>query len=243
MRDEVEIKGWDFSALFKSGRMKETPLPWDYAQVVKQHIPQADLMLDMGTGGGEFLSSLAPLPRKTYATEGYEPNIKIAEENLASYKVKVISGYKDNSLPFENNFFDLIINRHEFYDPREVYRILKPNGKFITQQAAGNCDIDIIKLFERKLPDEYKDWSLSAAVDGLRSAGFTINESNKAAGHTLFYDTGALISYIKVINWLIPDFTIEKYSSSIDEAKHIIRQNGDFRSTLDRFLIISNKPV
>jgi len=32
----------------------------------------------MGTGGGEFLASLAPLPMHTSATEAYPPNVEIA---------------------------------------------------------------------------------------------------------------------------------------------------------------------
>ena len=28
--------------------------------------------------------------------------------------------------PFADNQFDLVINRHEYYDPTEVMRVLKP---------------------------------------------------------------------------------------------------------------------
>jgi hypothetical protein len=34
-------------------------------------------LLDMGTGGGELLASMAPLP-DVWATEGYPPNVPIA---------------------------------------------------------------------------------------------------------------------------------------------------------------------
>ena len=33
-------------------------------------------------------------------------------------------------LPFEDNSFDLVINRHESYDLSEVRRVLKSNGFF-----------------------------------------------------------------------------------------------------------------
>lgn len=36
----------------------------------------------MGTGGGEFLAGLQPLPPHTCATEGYPPNIPIAQQRL-----------------------------------------------------------------------------------------------------------------------------------------------------------------
>ncbi len=241
MNDEVNITGWDFSKLTESGRMKETPLPWDYHAIVKQHVPGAGRMLDMGTGGGEFLKTLAPLPVATYATEGYQPNVKIAEENLKPYGIKVISDYKDSELPFENDFFDLVINRHEYYEPTEVHRILKPGGFFITQQVKGNCDDTIIELFAAKTEIVFKDWGLTKALKELRIFHLEIIKADKAAGFTEFKDIEALISYIKVINWLVPDFTREKYRAELTKAAKIIEDTGSFRSTLDRFLLVCGK--
>jgi SAM-dependent methyltransferase len=225
----------------KSGRMKETPLPWDYSAIVKKHMRGIKRMLDMGTGGGEFLISLAPLPRETYATEGYEPNVRIAEKNLKQLGVKVISGYKDDSLPLESNFFDLVINRHEFYEPGEVNRILKPGGYFITQQVKGNCDDTIIKFFGADAGNDFKDWGLGKAVKELEDNNFEIIRQDEAEGFTEFSDTGALISYMKVINWIVPGFSTEKYSAQINKAAAIIKENGSFKSTLDRFLVVSKK--
>ncbi|HMQ78526.1 MAG TPA: class I SAM-dependent methyltransferase [Ignavibacteria bacterium] len=241
MNNEVNITGWDFSKLTDSGRMKETPLPWDYHAIVKQYIPGAGRMLDMGTGGGEFLRTLAPLPPETYATEGYEPNVKIAEENLKQYGVKVISDYKDSKLPFENDFFDLVINRHEYYEPAEVHRILKPGGAFITQQVKGNCDNTIIELFNPGAEIEFKDWSLAKALKDLNQFQFTIFRKEEAAGYTEFKDIEALISYIKVISWLVQDFTREKYRAELAKAARIIDDTGSFKSTFDRFILICRK--
>ncbi len=241
MKNEVNITGWDFSQLTEAGRMKETPLPWNYHAIVKSYMPGVTRMLDMGTGGGEFLISLAPLPRETYATEGYEPNVKTAEDNLTQYNVKVISGYKDDALPFENDFFDLIINRHEFYEPVDVNRILKPGGHFITQQVKGNCDDTIIKLFDADAENDFTEWCLSKAVQDLRGNNFKLIRQDAAEGFTEFTDTEALISYMKVINWIVPDFSREKYSVQINKAAGIIKEKGSFKSTLDRFLVISKK--
>jgi hypothetical protein len=52
--------GWDFT--FLKGRWKEAPLSWDYRTIVLEKLPGVASLLDMGTGGGEFLSSLRPLP-------------------------------------------------------------------------------------------------------------------------------------------------------------------------------------
>ena len=241
MKNAEEITGWDFSPLVQSGRMKESPLPWDYAAIVKEHIPLAESMLDMGTGGGEFLKTLTPLPTKTYATENYEPNVKIAEENLKPLGVQVVSGFKDISLPFENNLFDLVINRHEHYVPSEVSRILKPGGYFITQQVKGNCDKEILESLKIKTEVEFADWSLRAAVKELEKNNFTIIQQNESTGYTEFSDIDALVSYIKVINWLVPDFTREKYEENILLAEDTIRSEGSFKSTYDRFYVIAKK--
>ena len=83
------------------------------------------------------MSSLKPFPKKVIATEAYEPNVKVAQERLIPLGIDVVpieEGNQENSkLLFNDNFFDLIINRHDFYDSKEIFRILKPNGHFVTQ--------------------------------------------------------------------------------------------------------------
>lgn len=49
-------------------------MPWDYENIVRSHLEETAALLDMDTGGGEFLLSLGHPPDKTSATEGYPPN-------------------------------------------------------------------------------------------------------------------------------------------------------------------------
>mgnify|MGYP006320535887 CR=1 FL=1 len=51
--------------------------------------------------------------------------------NMPQYKKIVKEINEDNILPFENNFFDLIVNRHEEYSISELYRVMKKNSTFI----------------------------------------------------------------------------------------------------------------
>ena len=241
MKIEEKITGWDFSAFTRSGRMIESPLPWDYAAIVNQYMPNVEVLLDMGTGGGEFLKTLAPLPPIVYATENYLPNIKVAEKNLSSLGVKVISGYEDSSLPFKNDMFDLVVNRHEYYDPSEVYRILKPGGYFITQQVKGNCDIEIPELLGVNFDPEFKDWSLHKALNDLRELSFRIILQNECAGYTEFCDLDVLIAYIDTVNWLVPDFCWEKYHDKLLSAEEVFRKKGSIKTTLNRFIIVIQK--
>jgi len=56
------FSGWDFSWL--RGQWREGHTSWDFGATVRERFAQADALLDMGTGGGEFLASLAPLPAR-----------------------------------------------------------------------------------------------------------------------------------------------------------------------------------
>ncbi|HEY8286707.1 MAG TPA: class I SAM-dependent methyltransferase, partial [Chloroflexota bacterium] len=81
--------GWDFSSLH--GRMLEDRPAWDYAEQARRRFSGVTTLLDMGTGGGEVLAGLAPLPPRTVATEGYAPNVEIARHRLAPLGVDVVA--------------------------------------------------------------------------------------------------------------------------------------------------------
>jgi 2-polyprenyl-3-methyl-5-hydroxy-6-metoxy-1,4-benzoquinol methylase len=74
------FEGWDFTWL--DGRKTHIQLPWDYATRVRARMRGARAMLDMGTGGGEILASLAPFPPRVFATESYPPNVAVARKRL-----------------------------------------------------------------------------------------------------------------------------------------------------------------
>ena len=63
---EQPFSGWDFSYL--KNRLVEFPLKWSYYSKILPLKRRTESLLDMGTGGGEFLASLAPLPNHTCAT-------------------------------------------------------------------------------------------------------------------------------------------------------------------------------
>ncbi len=124
--DHASFSGWDFSWL--KGRYIEGKVSWDYRQKVLAQMKTSKRFLDMGTGGGEFLSSLQPLPAASYATEGYPPNVPIARNRLKPLGVKVLA-IDSTKLPFEDRFLDLIVDRHEEYASSELHRVLT-EGEF-----------------------------------------------------------------------------------------------------------------
>lgn len=235
-----EFSGWDFSYL--DGRRTIEDLPWDYAQEVRQEMKRASAMLDMGTGGGEFLATLAPFPEKTIATEAWAVNIPIARERLQPLGVKVQAiGMDDkHNLPFEDNSFDLIINRHEAFSGADVARMLKPDAIFITQQVGGMNNIRFNELLDAPLPEFY-EVSLEAAVRELKEAGLEIMRMEECFPEERYLDIGAVVFQLVVIKWQIEDFSVEKYRQQLGKIHNMIERDGYLAIKSHRFLIKARK--
>ncbi|MEZ4636642.1 MAG: class I SAM-dependent methyltransferase [Caldilineaceae bacterium] len=229
-----EFSGWDFAYL--DGRWDESPTPWSYRDLVIEAMQGIDSMLDMGTGGGEFLASLPGLPAYTAATEAYEPNVAVATQQLQPLGVRVVQLKSDQHLPFEDDTFDLIINRHESFDAAEVVRVLKPGGRFLTQQVGGEDCIDLNRLLDAPDP-VYLAWSLDVAARQLEAAGLDIVRREHARPVTTIHDIGALVFYCKVISWQFPDFSVDRYRDRLQDLHTRIEREGSLRVWSERFLI------
>ncbi len=231
--------GWDFHWL--EGRMLQEDPPWDYAHLVKSHFPGIHSLLDMGTGGGELLSSLTPLPPDTHATEAYPPNQPIARQRLAPLGVTVHDIIEDETLPFEDSRFDLVINRHESFDPAELHRVLKPRGTFITQQVGGLDNLELNQVLEDQLTFPYITWGLAEALTGLYEADFTVSRTEKAALKSTFFDIGAVVYYLKAIPWQVVGFDPLTHRDGLVRIHNIIERQGSFAATAHRFLVVAQK--
>jgi SAM-dependent methyltransferase len=236
---EKDFKGWDFSYL--EDRMQEFPLPWHYKNEIMKYLENSHTLLDMGTGGGEFLASLKSLPKNTYATEGYLPNLPIAKKRLEPLGIKVSQVETDEHLPFKDQSFELVINRHESYSPQELKRVIKPGGIFITQQVGGLNDSDINFRLGAK-PSQYVDWKLEGAVKSLKAQGFEILKQKECLTNIRFYDIEALVYYLKCIPWQIEDFSLDKYIGPLTQIHYTIEQKGYVDFIKHRFLMVAKRP-
>ncbi|MFW9834968.1 MAG: methyltransferase domain-containing protein [Candidatus Thorarchaeota archaeon] len=231
--------GWDFSYVSRTGRMQSEPLPWSYASIVIPYVRRACSLLDMGTGGGEFLSRLKPFPKHSCATEGFEPNYPVAKNRLEPLGVHVFQFNEDTDLPFKENEFELIINRHESYAPGEVRRILEPEGYFITQQVGEQNDIDINNLLANEPVVEEMEWNATSVAKELQDAGLKVLQTMEAFPVTRFYDIGALVFYLKAIPWVVKDFTVDKYANALLQIHEEILAKGFIDVHEHRFLLIT----
>jgi len=239
---EHPFSGWDFSYI--GDRVVNSPLSWSYTSIILPLIRKADHLLDMGTGGGEFLASLIPLPKFTSVTENYKPNVPIARSNLEPLGVKIFHCPDEKKLPFGNEEFDLIINRHEDYYPKEVQRILKTNGLFITQQVGDQNDAKLrFILTGEKATEIDTKWNLEYASNELRENGFEIVDGKEGLTLTRIFDVGAIVYYLKAVPWELQGFSIDQYYAKLIELHHQISKNTflDLPRNNHRFVIISKK--
>ena len=235
--EQIPFKGWDFSYL--EDRLFIEEPPWSYERLAQQFMRSAQSMLDMGTGGGEELSSLAPFPKKTVATEGYAPNVALARKKLEPLGITVVDVAKENPLPFQNKTFDLILNRHEAFDAQEVHRLLKPKGIFLTQQVGGDDLQDLISLFSAK---RTYDVRIQPSQDAITRAGFTIKEAQEWRGKFEFKDVSAVVYYLKAIPWIVPGFSVAKYRSQLTALQKQVDAGRPLVFTQSRFYILAQKP-
>ena len=119
----AHIHGWDFSHIADRYE-EENSLPWDYRASILEILRPEMQILDIDTGGGEFLLSLGHPHGNTAAMENYPPNVTLCADTLLPLGIDFRPGSGNGPLPFEDSRFDLVINRHGDFNAAEIFRVL-----------------------------------------------------------------------------------------------------------------------
>ena len=233
------IHGWDFSHI--DGRCMEEPLPWDYRQVIGQYLTPDKKLLDIDTGGGEFLLSLDHPHGNTAATENFPPTVELCKEILLPLRIDFRPADGKGNLPFENDRFHIVINRHGDFNPAEIYRVLKPGGLFVTQQVGAENDRELVELLCGKLPLPFPEQYAVKAAEAFREAGFTILRREETFRPIRFADIGALVWFARVLPWEFPDFSVDTYVENLLIAQQILEETGHIQGCIHRFLLVAQK--
>lgn len=237
----AHIKGWDFSHIH--GKYKEEDeLPWDLRETIKKHLNDEMRLLDMETGGGEFLLSLDHPANKTSVIEGYEPNVKYCQEVLLPLGIDFREADGADVLPFEDGSFDVITNRHGDYNVSELQRLLDQGGLFITQQVGAENDKELIELLQPEINDlPYPKQYLKIREQELIDKGFEILESGEVFQPIRFYDVGALVWFARILEWEFPGFSVETHLQNLYKAQEILEAKGVIEGRIHRFYLVARK--
>ena len=237
----AHIHGWDFSHI--QGKFdEENDLPWDYEMLVKYYLKPDHELLDMDTGGGEFLLSLKHPYEKTSATEAYGPNVQLCKKVLSPLGITFKEADCTGELPFADSTFDLVINRHGSYNPEEIYRVLKPDGIFITEQVGAENDRDLVaQLLAIVPPMPFPEQYLDIAVEKFEETGFSIIEKQETFRPIKFWDVGALVWFANIIEWEFPGFSVQGSLDQLYDLQEKLDKTGIIEGTIHRFLLVAKK--
>lgn len=239
----AHIHGWDFSHIrgkYEEGR----ELPWNYGEIVRRCLRPERKLLDIDTGGGEFLLSLGHPCRNLAATENYPPNVALCRERLLPLGIDFRQADGGGKLPFGDRSFDVVINRHGDYDPREIGRVLRDGGVFVTEQVGAENDRDLVRLLLKDMPAlPFPKQYLRIARAAFEEAGFSVIQAQEAFRPIKFWDVGALVWFARIIEWEFPGFSVRACLENLYRAQETLEREGVIEGRTHRFLLVARKKV
>lgn len=235
------IDGWDFSWL--DGRATGSQPTWSYPDLARELLRDCRHALDVDTGGGEVLAALDPPAGRVWATEDWSPNVDVARRRLTPLGVTVVPSAAGR-LPFRDEEFDLVLNRHGHLDAAEAARVLATGGTLISQQVGSDDCMGLNEVLEAptRRPGA-RVWGLTTATAALTRAALNVIDAREEWPILTFYDIGAVVYQLRLVSWQIPGFTVERYDGALRRLDAHIRTSGCLEVRTHRFLIIAHKPA
>lgn len=238
--DQSKMVGWDFSVL--EGQLIADEPWWDFEQDCSSAMVRAGRIADLGTGGGErllsLLSTVSSPGKSIVATEGWEPNVEVAQQVLAPRGIPVVryDADQDVGMPFQDGSLDLVMSRHEAIDAREIARALAPGGRLLTQQVDGHDAPEIHEWFGEEF--EHPQVTRSHYVESIEAAGLRVDVANDWRGTMEFANVTALVTYLALVPWDAPHFSVD------EQVEQLTALDADrpIKVTQRRFRVYATKP-
>lgn len=171
-----KINGWDFSKL----QVTSEGIEWNFYEEVIKRSKGTDVLLDIGTGGGENVLSIASSFHSVFGIELSSGMLETAKSNLVKANVSNVQFEQMSSdhLDFPLNSFDVVSCCHAPFIPNEVAKVLKSGGIFLTQQVSEADKLNIKTAFGRGQAFGAIDGTLKETyVRELKEEGFQSVES------------------------------------------------------------------
>lgn len=235
-----KINGWDFSNI----KSISEGIRWDFYDEVTSRCKNTDVLLDIGTGGGENLLSISHALFFAIGIDLSKGMIEKADSNLRKSDVSNVRFFQMSSenLQFPAGFFDLITSRHAPFSSKEVFKVLKNGGFFLTQQVSESDKLNVKEAFGRGQSFNEEDGALEEqCVYELYESGFSNVQSFEYDAIEYYQQPEDLIFLLKHTP-TIPDFGQDKNDFNI--LSDFIEKNNTkmgIRTNSKRFLLIAEK--
>lgn len=123
----------------------------------------------------------------------------------------------------------------------EAYRLIKPDGYFITQQVGGRNDRDLVEMVLPDTPQPFPELELSIQKKKFEEAGFEVIRAEEVFRPIRFYDVGAFVWFAHIIEWEFPGFSVDRCFEKLLKMQSIIDETGKVEGTIHRYLIVAKK--
>lgn len=231
--------GWDFSRL----QVKTKGETWDFTHEVLQRCRPNDLVLDIGTGGGEAVLQIASHVRLLVGIDHSGAMIQRAQENVVSSSHRNVRFFQmdASALSFPDGFFDMVTSRHAPFDPYEIARVLKPGGVFLSQQVSERDKYALKCCFGRGQCYGEDDGALREKYRrDLQLAGLEVEvrEYDAEEYYQSVEDLLFLLSHTPIIT------AFGEYADDFHQLHTYIKQNNSEQgiwTNAKRFLLVATK--
>lgn len=234
-----KTNGWDFSKL----KVRFEGALWDFNEEIKKKSRSSDILLDIGTGGGENLLTIASSFLFLTGIDLSYEMIGSAQTNLKKAGVSNVrfSQMSSDKLEFPAEYFDVVTCRHAPFSSIEVARVLKKDGYFLTQQVGERDKVNLKRAFKRGQVLEENGVLLARYVQEIEELGFSKVQHFEYDATEYYQRTEDLIFLLKHAP-IIPNFGEEV--NDFELLAHFIKENlteKGIRTNSNRFLIIARK--
>jgi SAM-dependent methyltransferase len=191
-----------------------------------------------------MLADLPQLPGLTVATDAHIPSICSAAPRLRARGVHVVQTSADRpALPFADASFDLVISRHPVETWwAEIARVLEPGGRYFSQQVGPRSLRELSEFLMGPVPSSSaRDPELARRE--AEATGLIVEDLRAERTRVVFYDIGAVVYFLRVVVWTVPDFTVRRYRPELRRLHDHMRETGEFQTTSSRFLIEARRPA
>jgi ubiquinone/menaquinone biosynthesis C-methylase UbiE len=219
----------------------------DFTDLVKKKIKEFSLVLDVACADGKFTTEIAGDASKIIGTDLSPIMIEKARIHSNTSKAEFIIA-DARRLPFEDNYFDLVISRRgpvsmpEFLE--EAIRVTKPGGQIIEITIGEQDAIEFKEIFDRGQGyDDVNKSRYEEIKERLRLNNRVQTKELREYFSEAYYPTIEDVVLLLSSTPIIDDFDLNKDYRYIETIKEKCSTWNGIRRTYHRMIWIAKKVV
>src|SRR5436853_355682 len=122
----------------------------------------------------------------------------------------------------------------------EIARVRCRGGRYLSQQVGPHSVRELSEFMLGPLPSGSKR-DPELARRAAQAAGLAVEDLRHERLRTVFYDVGAVVYFLRLVVWIVPGFTVERFSARLRTLHEQIERDGPFVAYATRFLIEASK--